>query len=166
MAKSRGRSRLGQKGKKGKKGKKQKKGAAVLKPKKVALENAVPAICSECFGDFQLSTAPQEDRITCPTCGHIGIVENGVFGEIGKKRKDHKLNFIVALAVNLIALLCILSWGLMNSAPFAEVLSNGAIKDGMSENVSMALIGAGVLFLLAGFFMIYRYERSRVEVYF
>ena len=165
MAKSRGRSRLGKAGKKGAKLKK-KKSAMIPKQKPVKLDNAVPAICSECFGDYAISTAPKSDRITCPTCGHVGLIQEGVFGEIGRKRQNHKKTFLIALVLNAIACACILAWGLLNSWPMASVLSDGMIKDGLSETTSMVLLGGGAVFLLAGFFMIHQYERSRVEVYF
>ena len=174
MGKSRGRSRPSKLGK-GVKGGKAAKGAK--KPKKVKPlpkkkapaepESGIPAVCSECFGDYLISTKTRKDKITCPACGHVGLVEEDTFAEVSRKRHAHKQSFIIALAVNGLAFLFILLYGLLNSWPFAVEKSAGSyvVQPG-DETVNMALLGLGILLLLGGFFVIARYEKSRVEVYF
>ncbi len=163
MAKSRSRTRYSRKSST-KKGAKKKK-TLPIKKKQVKLNNAVPAVCSECYGDFLISTTPSDNNITCPSCGHVGIAEKDCFQAIGEERSQHKTNFIVALCVNIAALLCVMSWGLFNSWPFASVNAKGT-TDGLGETTNMVVLGAGVVLLLVGFFLVHKYEKNRVEVYF
>lgn len=168
MGKSRDRSRVSRFRKGAKASKKEKRGAGIPKPKEPVVESAVPAVCSECFGDFLLSSKTDKDRITCPACGHIGLIEENTFEEISRQRQNHRKNFILATVTTCLAFLLILVFGLLNSWPFAtEKLPSGRIELTFpDETVNMVLLGLGLLLLLVGFFTIVRYERSRVEVYF
>ena len=100
-----------------------KKKSTIPSRKPAQLTNAIPAICSECYGDFSISTNPSKNNITCPTCGHVGIVEEGCFEDINQKQSEHKKNFIIAILVNVIAFICILVWGFFNSWPIATSLN-------------------------------------------
>ena len=168
MGKSRGRSRL-PKTRKTPRGRK--KAAAKKrvppKPKAPVPESAIPVVCSECFGDFLLSTKTEKDRISCPVCGHVGLIDEGTFDEISRARQKHRKNFLVALVVTGLSFLLLLAYGLMNSWPLA------AVREGDSwaispadETTNMVLLGLGVLLLIVGFVVINKYEKSRVEVYF
>jgi hypothetical protein len=171
MGKSRGRSRISRPGKgtKAPKGaKKSKKARLPQKPKAPVVESAIPAVCTECFGDFNLSTKIDKDRVTCPVCGHVGLIEEGTFDEISHQRENHKKNFIIATVVTCLSFFLILLYGLLNSWPFAAKLApdgTWGVVPG-DETVNMILLGLGLVLLLVGFFVIVRYERSRVEVYF
>lgn len=160
MAKARGRSKLKSRGKKN-----GKKNGALPKKKPVKIDNAVPAICSECYCDFLVSSSPSSDKVTCPTCGHVGIVADDCFQEISERRQAHKKNFIIALMLNILALGCVLYWGVANSWPMAELTSSGGVV-GLDENMNMILLGAAGVLLLGGLFMLGKYEKNRVEVYF
>lgn len=167
MAKARGRSRTGKKGK-GAEGSPKKKAALPVR-KPVKIEHAVPAICSECFGDFNLSTTPSGDRITCPSCGHVGLFDEETFAEVGQKRQTHKTNFIIALAVNLLALAGVLIWAYLNT-PLGGVVEAssraGIMNIASDDNLNMIALGMTLVFVIAGFIMTAKYEKSRVEIYF
>jgi hypothetical protein len=170
MGKSRGRTRLSKKGRGDKGPKKGKKGAGKIpvRQKTVEPEASVPVVCSECFGDFLLSTKTDKDRVTCPSCGHVGIIEDDTFVTVARARQNHKKSFIAALAVNVAAVLCFVVYGLANSWPFAAQKTPAGVYSVSAgdETMNMALLGLGGVLLLAGLFLVPRYERSRVEVYF
>lgn len=125
----------------------------------VKVESAIPAVCSECFGDFDVSTAPKKDKITCPACGHVGLYDTELFSEIAVRRQAHRKNFLVALVVNSLGLAFLIAWALANSHFFAG-------PDGADSTTNMATMGLGAMLLIAGFILVFKYEKSRVEVYF
>ncbi|HNR98926.1 MAG TPA: hypothetical protein PKX48_10265 [Planctomycetota bacterium] len=125
----------------------------------VKIERAVPAVCSECFGDFDVSTAPKKDKIICPACGHVGLYDAQLFAEIAVRRQAHRKNFIVALVVNALGLAFLIAWALANSHLCAGT-------GGADSTTNMATMGLGAVLLIAGFILVFKYEKSRVEVYF
>jgi hypothetical protein len=171
MAKSRGRSRFSKPGKDDagatKEAKKEKKAAPPPRPKPRVPESGVPVVCSECYGDFLLSPETKKDQVTCPGCGHVGIIEEDTFQDISRQRQNHRMNFLLATAVTTLSFVLFLAFGLLNSWPFgAEKQKGGWTVPVGDETVNMVLLGLGVLLLLGGFFLVARYEKSRVEVYF
>ena len=141
---------------------------APLKEKPVKISKGIPAICSECFGDFLISTTTTKERISCPNCGHVGIIEEGAFEDIERRRANHKKAFLTALIVNGLAVILILLWGLFNSWPLAaKLLPGGQIRWSFpGDTLNLILLGGGLIALILGFIFVSRYEKSRVEVYF
>ncbi len=160
MAKSRGPSKLARGAKNGTKVEKgTKKNAAPAPTPAVKIEGAVPAVCSECFGDFDVSTAPKKEKIVCPACGHVGLYDDEVFAEIATRRQTHRKNFLIALIVNALGLALLIAWALANSFLFAGT-------KGAESTTNMATMGLGAVLLIAGFILVFKYEKSKVEVYF
>ena len=64
--------------------------------------------------------------------------------------------------------MAILLYGILNSWPAAaqKTPSGGYTVAGADETLNMILLGLGALLLIAGFVIIPRYEKSRMEVYF
>ena len=170
MGTPRGRSRFSRsaKGEKGDRGAKKAEKKVEAPPPPPVLEGAIPAVCSECFGDYFISTKTQKDRITCPTCGHVGLIEEDTFEQIHRGRQSHKRNFFLALAATTIGFLLILAYGILNSWVYAGVVQKdpvGSIPKG-DETINMVVLSAGLLLLVVSLFLVVRYEKSRVEVYF
>lgn len=160
MAKTRGPSKLARGAKNGKSGEKSPKRSAAPAPKPVVkVEGALPAVCSECFGDFDVSTAPKKDKIVCPACGHVGLYDDEVFGEIATRRQAHRKNFLIALVVNSLGLALIIAWALANSYMYAGT-------KGAESTTNLLTMGLGAGLLIAGFILVFKYEKSKVEVYF
>ncbi len=169
MAKARGRARRGKKGavRQRKKDRAAKKAEAPVR-RAAQIKEAVPAVCSECYGDFFISTSPSENTVKCPVCGHVGIVEEGIFQEIERRTQERRKNFLLACIVTVGAFVSVLLYALLNSWPLAvnKTAAGTYTFTPADENVNMALLGLGLLLLVASFVVIPRYERSRFEVYF
>ncbi len=166
MGRSRGRTRIT---KRSKGTKKLKKGALPkAKPQTPTIESALPAVCSECYGDYLISTKTTSDRITCPGCGHIGLIEADTFEVVSSQRQNHQKNFIIATATTCLSFFFILLYGLFNSWPFGvEKSADGTyVPAPADETTNMILLGLGLVLLAAGLFLMVRYEKSRVEIYF
>jgi hypothetical protein len=160
MAKSRGPSKLARGAKSGAGAAKgSKKSAAPAPAPVVKVTGAVPAVCSECFGDFDVSTTPKKDKITCPACGHVGLYDDEMFAEVATRRQAHRKSFLLALLVNSLGLVLLIAWAIANSYLFAG-------EKGAQPNVNMLTLGLGAVLLIAGFVLVFKYEKSRVEVYF
>ena len=127
-------------------------------PRPVSTRGACRFVCSECYAEFMLPGSFSQDALTCPECLHVGKRPDEDFLRtvlIHKGQERNILTLTSAAGGGFVLAALLLIW---QAAPHAH---------GSAELIPTSILrwGVGIL-LLALLVLVYRFEKSRWEVYF
>ena len=141
----------------GKKPAAKKKAAPKKAPVAASGGQTVNLICSECEEPLHFNSATADDTLTCPECLCSAKKPDAEFvNTVSMHARSEKVSLILAILTLILFL----------ASTLAFILVSSPMNDGGEENTRMICLGASGLFLILSMVFLFKYEKSRWQVYF